>query len=395
MRIQSLDIFRADGGWRPFSFLRLRTDDGLIGWSEFAESAWAPGLADVILALGAQVLGADPRAWAKLSADLHALTQFTAGGLSHQAVAAIENACLDLAGKALGVPVYQLFGGPLRRDVALYWSHCGSFRVRDPEFFSRVIGCAPVQGLSDLSALGREAAQRGYGTVKTNPMAFGEGAPVLLNPGFAPGLVHGRTLDERTLGGIVAQCQALREGLGPDRGLMLDVNFSLHPGALRRLGRALGDVGLTWLEADLASPEALAAVRAAVPVPIASLESLHGRRAYRPYLAAGAVDVAVVDVLWNGLGESLRIAALAESHEVNVAPHNFYGPLADLMAAHFCAAVPNLEIMEIEGDDVPWKYGLLTQAPLQRDGRMRMPEGPGWGAEIDEKALAAHPWPRG
>jgi L-alanine-DL-glutamate epimerase-like enolase superfamily enzyme len=225
-------------------------------------------------------------------------------------------------------------------------------------------------------------------------MAFGDAAPVLLNPGFAPGLAHGRRLDERTLAGIVAQCQALREGLGPERGLMLDVNFSLHPGALRRLGRALGDVGLTWLEADLASPEALAAVRHAVPVPIASLESLHGRRAYRPYLEAGAVDVAVVDVLWNGLGESLRIAALAESHEVNVAPHNFYGPLADLMAAHFCAVAPNLEIMEIEGDDVPWKYALLTQAPLQADGRFVIPEGPGWGADIDETALAAHPWPQ-
>jgi L-alanine-DL-glutamate epimerase-like enolase superfamily enzyme len=395
MRIQSIDVFRADGGWRPFSFLRLRTDSGLAGWSEFAESAWAPGLAEVILALGSQVMGSDPRAWAKLSADLHALTQFTAGGLAHQAVAAIENACLDLAGKALGVPVYQLFGGPMRGDVELYWSHCGSFRVRDPAYFSRVIGCPPVAGLADLPALGREAAQRGYRCVKTNPMAFGEGAPSLLNPGFAPGLAHGRRLDERTLAGIVAQCRALREGLGAERGLMLDVNFSLHPGALRRLGRALADVGLTWLEADLASPEALAAVRAAVPVPIASLESLHGRRAYRPYLEAGAVDVAVVDVLWNGLGESLRIAALAESHEVNVAPHNFYGPLADLMAAHFCAAAPNLEIMEIEGDDVPWKYELLTQAPELREGRMAIPRGSGWGAEIDEKVLAAHPWPQG
>lgn len=392
MRIESLDLFRADGGWRPFSFLRLRTGEGLTGWSEFVESAWAPGLAEVILALRPQVIGADPRAWARLSADLHALTQFTAGGLSHQAIAAIENACLDLAGKALGVPVYQLFGGPLRNDVALYWSHCGSFRVRDPQFFERVIGRPRITGLDDLRSLGQEAVQRGYRTVKTNPMSFGAAAPVLLNPGFAPGLAHGRTLDEPTLTGIVAQCRALREGLGPDRGLMLDVNFSLHPGALRRLGRALGEVGLTWIEADLASPEALAAVRAAVPVPIASLESLYGRRAYRPYLEAGAVDVAVVDVLWNGLGEAVRIAQLAESHDVNVAPHNFYGPLADLMSAHFCAAVPNLEIMEIEGDDVPWKYDLLSTAPEQRDGRCVIPQGPGWGADLDEQALAAHPW---
>jgi galactonate dehydratase len=131
-----------------------------------------------------------------------------------------------------------------------------------------------------------------------------------------------------------------------------------------------------------------------VRVPIVSLESLHGRRAYLPYLAAGAVDVAIVDVLWNGLAEAVHIACLAETFDINVAPHNFYGPLADLMSGQFCAAVPNLEIMEIEGDDVPWKYELLTHPPEQRDGRLVISDRPGWGADIDERVLAAHPWPR-
>jgi L-alanine-DL-glutamate epimerase-like enolase superfamily enzyme len=175
---------------------------------------------------------------------------------------------------------------------------------------------------------------------------------------------------------------------------MLDVNFSLHPGALRRLGRALTDVGLRWLEADIASPAALASVRSAAVVPIASLESLHGRQSYQRFLDANAVDIAIVDILWNGLAESVRIAALCETHGVNVAPHNFYGPLADLMSAHFSAAVPNFEVMEIEGDDVPWKYQLLTRVPEQRDGCFVIPETPGWGADIDEVKLAAHPWPR-
>jgi len=70
MRIVSLQTFRADGGWRPFSFLRIETDAGLAGWSEFAEAAWAPGLVDVIRALGTHVIGADPRAWAVISARL-------------------------------------------------------------------------------------------------------------------------------------------------------------------------------------------------------------------------------------------------------------------------------------------------------------------------------------
>ncbi|HTY94058.1 MAG TPA: mandelate racemase/muconate lactonizing enzyme family protein [Steroidobacteraceae bacterium] len=393
MRIADLKIFRADGGWRPLSFLRVRTDTGLCGWSEFAEALWAPALAESIQALGNHVAGADPRAFGRLSARLRAMTQFTAGGLVQQAVGAIENACLDIAAKAAGVPVYALFGGAFRQEAQLYWSHCGSFRLRHPELFEQLIGQPRIRGLPDLTELGREARSRGYQAVKTNPMAFGAGAPTLLNPGFAPeGLQLERTLADGTLRGIVAQCRALQEGLGADCGLMLDCNFSLHAGTLRHLAQALEPLDLKWLEADLASPAALAQLRAAVRIPIASLESLYGRRAYLPYLEAGAVDVAVVDVLWNGLAESVRIAALAENWDVNVAPHNFYGPLADLMSAHFCAAVPNLEIMEIEGDDVPWKYQLLTRPPQIERGRLRIPEGPGWGADIDERAVATHPW---
>src|SRR6185437_4651989 len=123
MRISELRIFRADGGWRPFSFLKILTDEGVAGWAEFAEGTWSPALAEVILALGPLVTGRDPRAFARLSAELHAMTQFAAGGLNHQAVAAIENACIDIAAKARGVSVYALFGGPVRDDVEVYWSH--------------------------------------------------------------------------------------------------------------------------------------------------------------------------------------------------------------------------------------------------------------------------------
>jgi galactonate dehydratase len=395
MRITSLHVFRADGLWRPFSFLRIDTDAGLSGWAEFVEAPWAPALADVILALGRHAVGEDPRTWAQLTAQLRAITLFTAGGLSHQAVAAIQNACLDITGKHLGVPVYALFGGARRQSVKLYWSHCGSFRARDPQMFESVLGRPRLRTPDDLTALGKEAVDRGFRTVKTNPMVFAAQGPVLLNPGFAPqDLAQERTLDERTLDAVAMQCARLCEGLGHGRDLMLDVNFSLTPAALRRLAHRLPAKGLRWLEADVNSPQELAAVRAGSPVPIASLESLHGRRAYLPWLEAGAVDVAIVDVPWNGLGEAVGIASLADVFDVNVAPHNFYGPLADLMSAHFCAAVPNLEIMEIEADDVPWKHALLTRAPRIEAGRMFIPDAPGWGADIDEAVLRLHPWPR-
>src|SRR6516165_5322981 len=99
MRIIDLKTFRADGGWRPFSFLKVLTDEGIAGWSEFAQGPWSPALAQVILALGRSVLGEDPRRFGRISATLHAVTQFAQGGLNHQGVAAIENACLDIAAK--------------------------------------------------------------------------------------------------------------------------------------------------------------------------------------------------------------------------------------------------------------------------------------------------------
>jgi L-alanine-DL-glutamate epimerase-like enolase superfamily enzyme len=87
----------------------------------------------------------------------------------------------------------------------------------------------------------------------------------------------------------------------------------------------------------------------------------------------------------------VRIATLADAYEVNVAPHNFYGDLATLMSAQFCAAIPNFRIMEIEVDDVPWKSDLVTQAPLIEGGELVVSMRPGWGADVNEEAVRAHP----
>ena len=85
------------------------------------------------------------------------------------------------------------------------------------------------------------------------------------------------------------------------------------------------------------------------------------------------MDVGIVDVPWNGILESMKIAAMAEAYEVNCAPHNFYGHMSTLMSAHFCAAIPNFRIMEIDIDDVPWKDDLVTEPPRIENGHLIMP----------------------
>jgi len=87
----------------------------------------------------------------------------------------------------------------------------------------------------------------------------------------------------------------------------------------------------------------------------------------------------------------VKIAAMADVYEVNCAPHNFYGHLCSVMSAHFCAAVPNFRIMEIDIDSIPWRDEFVTAVPVIEDGELVLPTGPGWGIDINEAAVRARP----
>ena len=138
-------------------------------------------------------------------------------------------------------------------------------------------------------------------------------------------------------------------------------------------------------------PQALSRIRQSTSTPIASLETIFGRRSLRPYLDQQAVDVAIIDVQWNGMVEALRMASLADAHEVNVASHCSSGPLSTLISSHFCCTIPNFRIMEIDVDEVPWRSHLLTQPYRIENGEFHISTGPGWGADINEDVVRAHP----
>jgi len=146
-----------------------------------------------------------------------------------------------------------------------------------------------------------------------------------------------------------------------------------------------------WVEIDSFDPRALALIRRSIGTPLASCESLFGRRQFNDFFENYAMDVGIIDLPWNGILESVKIAAMAEAYEVNCAPHNFYGHMSTLMSAHFCAATPNFRIMEIDIDDVPWKDDLVTEPPRIENGHLIMPTKPGWGADINEDVVKRHP----
>jgi len=388
MKIVSVEDIHVSGGWDDWSFLKLVTDDGLVGWSEFNQARGRRGLAAVIRQMSDLVIGEDPRNVGRLTARLYNITQSTAGGLQALAIGAYENACLDIKAKALGVPVHELFGGALRGKLPVYWSHCGMYRARNFDLFGSIIKDPPVHGLDDVRELGREVARRGFRALKTNLLVFEPGKPATVGRGTGPFEMN---IEKAIVDRVVAQLAAFSEGAGPDVGLMMDLNFNYKTEGFRRIAKAVEPFGMTWLEMDTHDAQALAAIRQSTSTPIASLEAVLGRRALRPYLDAQAVDVAIVDVVFNGMNESVKMAAFLDAYEINVAAHNSHGPLGSLMSAHFCSVIPNFRIMEYDVDEVPWRRDLLTQPWTIENGTFVLPTGAGWGADINEEVALAHP----
>jgi L-alanine-DL-glutamate epimerase-like enolase superfamily enzyme len=319
------------------------------------------------------------------------LTRQSRGGLNQQAIAAIENALLDVTGKAYGVPVYALFGGPIRDRIPVYWSHFGTYRVRN----AAMMGVPPLRSYDDLAKHAQEVKARGFRGLKTNILPSVDGSLTSYVPGFGrsagwPELNWDNTL---TLG-IQQQLRAIRDAVGPEMGIHLDINFNFKTEGFKRIAEAVAPANLTWLEIDTHDAPALAEIKRGAHCPIASCETLHGRREFKPFFDAYATDVAIVDVIWNGLNESLKIASMADVYEVNVAPHNFYGHLCSAISATFSALVPNFRVMEIDIDSAPWRDEFYLTVPTIQDGMFVLPSGPGWGIEVNEKAVKARP-PKG
>jgi galactonate dehydratase len=387
MKITSVEDIHADAGWRTLSFLKMMTDTGLIGWSEFNEGRSVPGLTAAIRKLSGLVIGEDPRQIGKISARLSAHTRTAAGGLIAQAIAAIENACLDLKAKSLGVPVSDLFGGAVRDQLTAYWSHCGTLRVRHPVLF----GAAPLRSLDDIAKLGQEATERGFSALKTNILTFAGGKGSNYQSGFGSGEGHPElNLDGRLLADIVELLTAFSQGAGPNVKVSIDLNCNFKPEGVRQIAKVLEPLPLLWLEFDLHDPKSLASIRQSTTTPIASLETVYGRRNLKPYLDETGVDVVIIDPQWNGMIEATRMAALADAYDVNVAVHNYHGHLSTLIGAHFAAAIPNFRIFEVVVDEAPWGADFFTHPLAIVDGRIAVTNRPGWGTDINEDAVRAH-----
>ncbi|MBI4013072.1 MAG: mandelate racemase/muconate lactonizing enzyme family protein [Candidatus Rokubacteria bacterium] len=391
MKITKLDTFVVDAGWRPWQFVAVRTDAGLTGYGECSDGRNPYAIVGAVRDFEPILVGRDPRPVELRYWDLYRMARQSPGGIAAKAIAGIELALWDLKAKALGVPVYELFGGPVRERQQVYWSHCGTSRALN----AALIGVPPLRSLEDVFRLGEEVVRRGYTALKTNIVYPGDPARVFFEGfGGGPGTTDGNVTSEmlRHLESLIG---TFRRAVGRHVGIALDLNMNFKAEAARRVCQALEPFEPMWVELDLYDPAALREVKDATTIPICSGENLYGLRGYRPYFDARAMDVVMVDVPWNSFAESRKIAALAETHELNVAPHNYYSHLSTLHSLHLCATIPNVRIMEIDVDDVPWKDDLVDHPPVIEAGHALLPTRPGWGADLDEAVAKKHVWEPG
>ena len=391
MKVTSIETLSCDAGWRNYHFVKLTTDTGIVGWSEFDEGFGAPGVSAVIERLSQRVVGQEVGSHERIYAELYCATRPAAGGIVALGLGAIENALLDAKAKGLGVPVYELLGGKVRDRIRVYWSHCATWRINHPTHYAPAI-----TDIGGVKAIGQEVREKGFGALKTNIFTYdadGRNASGW-RPGFGVPFEPGVNVERSVVRNLVRHLEALREGAGPDVDILLDLNFNAKTEGYLEILRAIAHLDLFWVEIDSYSPEALGLIRRQSPHPISSCETLLGLREFLPYFREQAMDVAIIDVPWNGIWQSMKIAAAAEAHEVNVAPHNFYGHLCTMMNAHFAAAVPNLRIMETDIDRIAWDHELFDRVPEIVDGHLVMSDRPGWGIEPIETAIRAHP-PKG
>ncbi len=390
MKIANIETFIVDAGWRPWIFVKIETDDGVVGYGECSDGRSPHGIVGTIEDMKPLLIDKDPRAYEMLFWDMIRGTRQSPGGIAAKAIAGVELALVDLKAKALGISVVELFGGPTREKIRVYWSHCGTTRARSSE----ILGTPPIRTMDDITALGKEVVRRGFTAFKTNIVIPGDPASVYFG-GFGGGL---GTTDQLVTTSLLRHIETLigtfRDAVGPDVDINLDLNFNFKTEACMRIAKVLEQFNLLWLEIDMYDPKAILQVKQSTTTRICTGENLFYMRDFIPYFELRAADVFMIDIPWNGFSQSKKVSDLAEVYQLNVAPHNYYSHLASFIGSSLCATLPNVRIMEVDIDDVPWKDDLVTIMPEIIDGHMTIPTGPGWGTELNEEAIKEHLWGR-
>ncbi len=351
--------------WRELVFLELTTDTGLVGLSEARMVNKTSTLVACIEELAPRyVIGADPFDVERLSWNILRAEYGRPGEIVQSALASFDVACWDLIGQSLNVPIWKLLGGRFRDRVPVYAN--GWYQAeRDP---------------GTIASLAEAVVDRGYRALKLDP--FGAASAELL------------ASNRRRAVEIVA---AVRDAVGADVQILIEMHGRFTPATAIAMAELLEPYRPEWIEEPVPpeNPKALARVRAATRLPIATGERAHTMEDIRPLIEDGLADIVQVDLThFGGFLAMKRLAGWADAYSLLMAPHNVCGPVGTMANVHFAVATPNYKVLEHFNDFAdPWVRDLVDHAPYVDpvDGCFAAPDRPGLGVRLNHDACARHP----
>ena len=366
MKIVDVKSYVLGTAWRNLTFVRVITDEGVEGVGEVRMVNHTDALSGYLAeAMPRYVIGHDPANIEDLVQRMYRNDYARAGEIAMSAIAVIEIACWDIMGQSLGKPVYQLLGGAVRDRIKAYAN--GWYTVeRTPHEFHQAA---------------KRVIEKGYRALKLDP--------------FGAGFYE---LDRAEKSKAVALVEAVRDAVGPDSEILVEMHGRFNPATAVEIARELEPFKPSWIEEPV-PPENLAALKKVaekVSIPVATGERLHTRYDYRTLFELQAADIIQPDITqFGGLLETKKLAAWAEIYYMLVAPHNVGGPVSTAAALHFAASTPNFKIQEHFNDFTEsWVKTAAPGNPEVVDGYFALPQGPGLGVKLNLDVVREHPQQR-
>lgn len=376
MRIVNMKVYRITEGELHPVLVELVTDDGIRGWGEAAVAygIGAQATAGMLADLSIKVIGSDPSFPRNVYHEIYDHSFWTKGGgaIVFAAISAIDQALWDIKAKTLGVPVWELFGGAFHDHIPVY-ANGWNYRHDDALEWAR----AAERPLKD-----------GYKMLKTYPLAMRLKGGTLRH-------VTRRSLSPEQFDVAVQRLRALKDVVGDDAEILLDLSGGLNNDQLIRFMGVCEEIGASWVEEplDAFNLGGLRELRGRWSVPIAAGERTYTRNGFRNLLETGGVDIVMPDVgNCGGIFELVQIAAMAEAHNVRVSPHNCASSLCTAVSMQAWLATANPMPLETypyfpEANNY---VQVLKEPPEERiiNGKLDVPREPGLGIDVDTKRIA-------
>ncbi len=364
MKISKMTPMVMGTPWRNLTFLKLETDEGLVGVSE-VRSIRTDALLGYLKQIEKRyVLGSDPFNVEQLVQRAFVDDFLRVNDITGAGIALVEMACWDIIGKAVNQPVYKLLGGACRDRIKTYAN--GWYTVeRTPAAFEEAV---------------KKVVARGYLGLKVDP--FGSGF---------------YEMERAEKNKSISLIEAIRGTVGPDVEIMIEMHGRFSPATAIDLSRDLEKFKPSWVEEPVPADnlEAMAKAAAKINIPVAAGERIHTRHETRRLLELGALDVLQTDITMScGILEGKKIAAMADAYYVTFAPHNTGGPVSTAACLHLAACTPNFKIQEHFNDFVDaWVKDAAKGPgyPEVKDGYFPLPSGPGLGVTLNEDFIREHP----